>query len=276
MLRAALFPVIAVLTVNVGARPLAADHIRVELITEKNALIPGQRAWLALRLTHDPHWHTYWINPGDSGLPTRLHWDLPPGFEAGEVAWPTPRRFQVGGLYNFGYDGRVLLPVPIDVPADAPAGSTAHLAVEAKWLVCREECIPGKAQLKLALPVAKSATAYARWQRPFAAARRLQPIASAWIGGAQLSGDRVEVALSGSDLPESGKVDAFAVQSGIVGYAPPQVSLRNGVLSLVFPKSEYFTMIPEKLDLLIVDGAQPAARTITVPFAAAAPAAVSH
>ena len=104
-------------------------------------------------LRHEPHWHTYWINPGDSGLPTTLAWTLPPGLKTQDIAWPLPKRFDVGGLYNFGYDGEVVLPVALSVPADAEPGTTAHIAVEAKWLVCREECIPGKASLTLDLPI---------------------------------------------------------------------------------------------------------------------------
>ena len=259
------------------ARPVAGDHVRVELVSEKNAFVPGQRAWLALRLTHEPHWHTYWINPGDSGLPTTLRWDLPPKFQAGDIAWPAPRRFEVGGLYNFGYDGRVLLPVAIDVPVDARVGSTVHLSAEAKWLVCREECIPGKATLKLALPVARSAAPYSRWQRTFAAARALQPAAAAWTGSARLDGERLDVTLSGADLPAAERLDAFAVQTRVVGYAPPRVSRRDGDLSLVFSKSEYFATVPATLDLLIVDGTPPGfahARAVTVPVTVAgAPAA---
>jgi len=161
--------------VPASARPFAADHVRVELIAEDNAFVPGRRAWLGLRFVHEPHWHTYWINPGDSGLPTKLQWHLPEGFEAGAIDWPAPQRFEAGGIVNFGYDGRALLLVPVDVPASARLGATAHVAVDAKWLVCREECIPGKVTLKLALPVAKSAHAFARWQRAFAAARARKP-----------------------------------------------------------------------------------------------------
>ena len=85
------------------AEPVPAEHVAVELIAERTALVPGGTAWLGLRLRHDPHWHTYWINPGDSGLETRLKWTLPPGFQAGAIAWPAPRRLAAGELTNFGY-----------------------------------------------------------------------------------------------------------------------------------------------------------------------------
>ena len=149
-----------VLLALAAAAPVASaaardeNHVAVTLVSEQTALVPGKTAWLGIVLKHQPHWHTYWVNPGDSGLPTKLRWQLPPGFKAGDIAWPAPQRFSAGEVYNFGYAGQVLLPVPIEIPADAKPGTKARLAVEAKWLVCREECIPGKATLKMSLPIA--------------------------------------------------------------------------------------------------------------------------
>src|SRR3982751_3346550 len=82
-----------------------AEHVSVELISEHSELAPGQSLQLGLLLRHEPHWHTYWINPGDSGLPTTVTWTLPEGLKTQDIAWPMPKRFDVGGLYNFGFDG---------------------------------------------------------------------------------------------------------------------------------------------------------------------------
>jgi thiol:disulfide interchange protein DsbD len=259
--------VFACAVVPASARPLAADHVRVELIAEDNAFVPGRRAWLGLHFVHEPHWHTYWINPGDSGLPTKLQWHLPEGFQAGAVAWPAPQRFESGGIVNFGYDGRALLLVPVDVPASARAGTSAHVAVDAKWLVCREECIPGKATPKLALPIAKSAHAFPRWQRAFAAARARVPAAAAWTGKAESAGERIRVTLAGPDLPTAG-ADAFVVQPQVVGSERPQLRRDGPRLVVDFPRSEYFSAPPSALDLVVSDGGR--ARRVSVPFAAGA------
>jgi hypothetical protein len=48
--------------------------------------------WVGLQLAHQPEWHTYWKNAGDSGLPTQLQWTLPPGVSAGDIAWPVPKK----------------------------------------------------------------------------------------------------------------------------------------------------------------------------------------
>ncbi|WP_257389137.1 protein-disulfide reductase DsbD domain-containing protein, partial [Tahibacter caeni] len=136
-----------------SAAPLRSEHLTVELVAGKQALVAGRDNWLGLRLSHDAHWHTYWTNAGDTGLATRLEWTLPPGWQAGPIDWPAPERLQLGELFNFGYSGEALLPVAVRVPADARAGSTANVTVQAHWLVCREECIPGQARLSLDLPV---------------------------------------------------------------------------------------------------------------------------
>lgn len=253
--------------------PLSADHIRVELIADATALIPGQPAILGLHLTHEPHWHTYWVNPGDSGLPTKLVWHLPAGFEAGEIAWPTPARFAVGDLYNFGYDGDVLLPVKIDVPADAKIGSSVHIAADASWLVCREECVPGKTSLAVNLPVRQSATRSTKHSKLFDTAHARQPEPAAWNGQARTRGNRVEVVLSGETIPAAGDLDAFVVQRKIASNSPPQITRADNGLTLLFAKSDYFTSAPPQIELLLRAGAGAGvhAWTVTLPLQADQP-----
>ena len=242
----------SLLTVSVAhAAAVADEHLEVELVGARDALVPGQTAWLGLRLKHAPQWHTYWINPGDSGLPTKLAWTLPAGYAAGGIAWPAPKRLDLGELTNFGYDGEALLPVPIKVPADAAIGTRAHLAVEAKWLVCHEECIPGKATLTLDLPVAQTA-ADTPYRQLFAHARASQPQPAPWPAQARLAGDRIEIAVRGTNLPDVPR-DGFVVQTRVVANAPPHIEARNGELLLTFAKSDYFTALPKQFDLVLLD-----------------------
>ena len=245
------------LTVLIAMVPLLAwaqdEHVRVTLLSEYAALVPGATAWFGVRLQHEPHWHTYWVNPGDSGLPTKLAWQLPAGFHAGQIAWPAPQRISVSDLYNFGYAGDALLPVPVEVPADAKPGATAHIGAEVKYLVCREECIPGKASVALDLPVRATAAATEQ-QAPFAAARAAQPRNATWTGAAYMHGDRLEVELRGADLPTV--TDVFVVQRQLVDYAPPQISRTGDELKLSFAKSDYFVSAPPQIDLLLRAGVQ--------------------
>ena len=118
-------------------------------------------------------WHTYWRNPGDSGLPTRARWEVPAGFAAGEIQWPYPSRFASGPLVNYGYEGEVLLPVEIHVPASVPEPQV-RIAARVDWLECQEACLPGRADLSLTLPV-HAASASTPEAALFADARRRLP-----------------------------------------------------------------------------------------------------
>jgi thiol:disulfide interchange protein len=136
-----------------GAQPVRVDNAEAELVAAVDALVPGQPLAIGLRIKHDPHWHTYWQIPGDSGLPTTINWQLPAGYVAGPIEWPVPKRLPVGPLVNFGYEGELLLPVQIAVPAATVVGQTVQLKARAEWLICKDVCIPGGADLQLALPV---------------------------------------------------------------------------------------------------------------------------
>ncbi|HJT99439.1 MAG TPA: protein-disulfide reductase DsbD domain-containing protein [Rhodanobacteraceae bacterium] len=253
--------------------PAAGEHVSVALIGEHTALVPGQSSQLGLLLRHEPHWHTYWINPGDSGLPTTLAWTLPQGFKAADIDWPVPKRFDVGGLYNFGYDAEVVLPITLAVPADAKAGTSAHLSVDAKWLVCREECIPGKATLTLDLPiVAEEAKPDARWTMQFARARLAAPQATAWKSETRLDGERIRITLRGPSLPEkTDDLDAFVETRRVVDNQRPAIRRDGEALTIEFGKSEYFTAAPETIDLVVTQPSATGARgwRVQVPFAAA-------
>jgi len=166
-----------------------------------------------------------------------------------------------------------LLPVRLDVPVNAKPGTAARLAVEARWLVCREECIPGKAMLTLDLPIAAESAKDSRWQAAFAAARAAQPQPAQWTGAAHDRGDRIEITLAGAELPLNPDLDAFVVQRQVVGYAPPQINRGGNALTLSFAKSEYYTTAPATLDLLLVAGAPPDTRAWSAhaPLVAAKP-----
>ncbi len=144
------------------ASPLSAlpntepPHVKADLLSESTTVRPGTPFTVAVRLRHDPGWHTYWRNPGDAGLPTRVEWRLPPGFSAGEIQWPVPGRIGDETVLNYGYTGELLLPVEIVPPGILPKGNAA-LAARLTWLECKDICLPGEADVSLRLPVSDRA-----------------------------------------------------------------------------------------------------------------------
>ena len=257
-------------TESVRASAVQADHLRIELLSESSALVPGSTHWLGVYLRHAPHWHTYWINPGDSGLPTRLDWQLPDGYAAGAIEWPAPSRFEVGGLYNFGYANDILLPVALQVPSSAAPDTSANLSVTAKWLICEEECIPGQADLQLQLPVAHESVPTAS-AALFAQARAATPVATDWSGSARLDQGRFDIRLSGAGLPPVDTLDVFAVQRRLLDNAPATLRRERDGLRILVDRNDYFVSTPPELELVLTstmtNGAA-AAWQVRVPFSA--------
>ncbi|MEO7743610.1 MAG: thioredoxin family protein [Usitatibacter sp.] len=134
------------------------EHVEAELVTEKMAAQPGKPLAVGLKLRMADHWHTYWKNPGDSGLPTRIQWVLPEGWKAGEIQWPYPKPLPVGPLMNYGYEDEVVLLSELTPPADTRPGSYP-IKANAEWLVCKDICIPEKGELDIVMPVAAGAPA---------------------------------------------------------------------------------------------------------------------
>ncbi len=174
------------------AAPPASKHVQPELVADVETIAAGRPFQAGLRLRMDPEWHTYWKNPGDSGLATRLTWKLPDGFQAGPIEWPYPKVFKQGPVTSYGYTDEVLLPVTITPPATLAAGTSVTLAARADWLECREACLPGRRELSVVLPVRGEAPRASAQAPAFAAARARLPQAGAgWTFEARETPDKV-------------------------------------------------------------------------------------
>ncbi|HVO87448.1 MAG TPA: thioredoxin family protein [Casimicrobiaceae bacterium] len=192
--------------------PVKTEHVVAELVAADKAVSPGQTLDVALRLDIQKGWHTYWRNPGDSGLPTTLAWKLPQGYGAGDIEWPAPHALPAGPLVNYGYENEVMHLVRVSVPRDAVPGSTANLAARADWLVCKETCIPDGADLTLSLPIAAKSTPDPRWSAPIAAARAALP--------RPLQGWKVEARGEGATVVVSLTSTAGAIDAGTLRFFP--------------------------------------------------------
>ena len=129
-------------------------HAHVQLVFPIPHVFPGggtNNAGLYFKL--EPGWHVYWLNPGDSGEPPRISWTVPNGFRFGPLEFPAPERLPLGPLMDYGYENEVLFPFQIDMASGLTSGSTITLDANVNWLVCREVCIPEKAQLEETLDV---------------------------------------------------------------------------------------------------------------------------
>ena len=169
---------VAVVLYAAGAHGAATPipHGTLELIAENRWVTPGQRFSLGLHFQLEKGWHIYWVNPGDSGEPPRITWQLPPGLSPGVIEWPAPRRLGTSSIVDFGYEDAVTLILPVYAESSLAAQPLARLGAEIRVLVCREVCIPGKTQLSLTLPIKSLPPAPdVRTRELFAAARKDLP-----------------------------------------------------------------------------------------------------
>lgn len=214
---------------DVAATPVRHGEVSVELVSEVESVHPGQPLWVALRFEVSPGWHINWRNAGDAGLPPTVAWDLPPGYSAGEIQWPFPERLIVDPLASYGYQGKVLLPVQI-VPPDSASGPLT-LRAKVDWLVCRNSCIPGSAQVELVLPVSNSAPSTdSRWHTEFADTRFHLPLSSSdWTTRARLSSESIEFTLTPPTWWEGDPGDVFFLPyaSDLISNNAPQHFIRR-------------------------------------------------
>ncbi|MBK5204800.1 MAG: thioredoxin family protein [Polaromonas sp.] len=232
----------------------STEQVRAELLAwAPEGIEAGKPVWLGVQLTQQPEWHTYWKNPGDSGLPTRLEWTLPTGVTAGDIAWPTPKKIRIGTLANYGYEGTVLLPVPLTV---APGFNAAQLDIQLKatWLVCKEVCIPQDGEFALQLPV-KGSTALNGSTFAAAFAASPKPLGGE---GSQIEVDATAVKVSLTGLPAAlqGKTLDFFPETGslIEPAAPWQQAWQGAVWTAQLPLSGQRSESPRVLPLVVALG----------------------
>lgn len=203
------------------------NRVSARLISEDESIRPGGSFVVGLRLEMDEGWHTYWKNPGDSGMPTRIEWSLPEGFTAKETLWPYPGRFETAGLVSFGYEGEVVLLTEMEAPAELEPGSTIELQAKVEWLACKEECVAGRANLSLELPVKdRIPKRQERWAALFEKTRTDLPrLLEHWEINASLDKEKayIHIIPSASFGREMRDILFFPEQEGIVQYAESQL-----------------------------------------------------
>jgi len=210
---------------SIAASEPEAPRVRVELVSEVRAIAPGQTFWVALYQRIAPGWHTYWLNPGDSGEPPRIEWALPSGFTAGEITWPFPERIPVGPAMTYGYSGEIVLPIPVTAPAGLAPGAHVTLRGQASWLVCEKTCIPEEAPIALTFPVVGGAPPPdPRGAALIAAARQTVPTPSPWPAFFVATPEDVTLTVSAPGLMAERISDVwfYPARWGAIDLAAPQ------------------------------------------------------
>jgi thiol:disulfide interchange protein len=240
------------------------ERVRAELMAHApDGADAGKTVWVGLQLAHQPEWHTYWKNSGDSGLPTQLEWTLPVGVLAGDIAWPTPKKIPIGTLANYGYENTVLLPVPLTItPEFKPSllNSDLEVKLKASWLVCKKECIPEDGQFVLKIPV-RSSTALngGAFQAAFDA--QPKPVLSGGLmpaSGVQIDGSVLNITLQNLPVGVRGKqLEFFPEIAEVIETSGKWTQAWNGaVWTARVPISSQRSASPAVLPVVVADGTQ--------------------
>lgn len=201
------------------------EQVRARLVASVNAVYPGAEILLGVNQRIIPHWHTYWKNPGDSGLPTRIDWRLPQNAVAGDILWPVPGRFTLGPVTNYAYADEVTLLSPVKVADDVRPGSLFSVEAKVKWLVCEEICIPQQVELGLTLPVVADRQAAGPGSPLVREAHATMPEESPWPASVDYGQDEITLRLAGGELNAGSIADIsfFPDRWGRIDHGAPQV-----------------------------------------------------
>lgn len=238
-----------------GPSVVTTERTRAELLAHApDGLGPDKQVWLGLRLTHQRGWKSYWLNPGDAGLPTRLQWSLPRGVTAGDIRWPVPSKFLLGPLVNYGYAGTVLLPAPVsfssDFSLDDYARSDLEVKLKAQWLVCSDVCIPEEGEFSLRIaPHSSHASDAAAFQASWSAQTR-ELAGSSRI---DIEGSSLVVRVTGLAASLVGqKLDFFPETPGVIEASAPWTQQWDGsVWTARVPLSPQRLESPQTLPMVL-------------------------
>ena len=215
----------------------SARHVVATLVAKSRNAVPGRPLQLALRQQIATGWHTYWVNPGDSGLPTTVDWTLPEGFKADPIVWSTPVRFNYGPVVGYGYQTEVLLPITVHVPETAASGTEITLSAHASWLVCSDVCEPEDARLTITLPVGTQLEADPTWVQAFAETAARTPRPNPFPVTATLAGGAVVVHLATGDATGLRDVAFFPLNADVIRNDAPQAVVADaGGLTLTLQR----------------------------------------
>ena len=218
--------------------PVDTGKVTASLVSSHDSVAPGQEFYIALRTELDEHWHTYWRNPGDSGEPVQIDWDLPDGVTAGDIHWPLPRPIATGPIVNYGFEGTPLFPVKFTVSKEAKPGSVITVVSNFYYLVCYDICIPEQGSASLPIAVGDM-TEDTRWKTEIEAALIATPRPGSTKGGIKKSEDGLDISFT--NLPEGdfSKAYFFPYEHGILAHSEAQVISRGSKGLNLTTKADY-------------------------------------
>ncbi len=242
-----------------SSESMTTPQTTVTLITEREAVAPGESMKIGFYFQIKPEWHLYWKNPGDSGLPPRVELEsAPDGSQFSDLIFTQPVRIPFKTQMNFGYEKEALFLVDWKAPSSVQPGESIRVDAKLKWLICKEECLPGKADLSISLPVVDpQASKNANGTHEALFKKYTAQIPAAFEGtvrkGEDASLAQFTLAFQPVD-PKIRKIDLLPeTEMHYSLFSAPKIERTGDELRLTFTQKE-FKHLTEAAGLLILDG----------------------
>lgn len=203
-------------------------HSKAELVAETPNPAPGKTVTLAVRMTPDPGWHSYWKNPGDAGFGMTIDWTLPKGVTVGPLRYPVPQTLLIGTLMNHVYEHEHGILIDLAVDKSIAPGTALSISGKGSWLACSASlCLPQKGNFKLDLVAGDGKIAAADAAR-FDSWRAALPQPMDQPSLYAIKGDRIEIAIPFASTAQADQAYFFAETTDLFRYAAPQSVRRSG------------------------------------------------
>lgn len=237
---------------NAPSRP---TYSTASLVIAQPVAAPGSMVNVGIRFVTENGWHIYWQNPGDSGEPPRIQWQLPAGVNATELEWPTPTRMTSSAGTDYGYQGTTVLLARLQIPPDAQPGSIS-VGGNLRWLACHDICVPESTELKAPIRIASAGSVDGGAQQMLqsAADHLPRPLPAGFHPIADNSSDGFRLTLTTTE-PITHAEFFPSEESQIDNGASQPMSAHSGTVSLMLKKSEYLQQQPQNLrGVLVLNG----------------------
>ncbi len=234
-------------------KPKAEDLVKIELFTDHVKALPGSTFLLSVKFLIQKDWHTYWVNPGDAGLPTVVELDLPKGWHSADMIFPIPQKIKFDEFANYGYEKEVLHLIPITVAANADTGNV-KIDVLVKFLVCKEECLTGSKKLNFSINVSHMHELNIAMLPIFGEFSSELPLKEhPLIAKASIVEDKLTLDLSGMELIYFKNLTFFPIEEGyMINGAEQKLTQAGSSTTFRLELDQYREANPDRIKGLIV------------------------
>ena len=196
------------------AEPVNTGHAKVSLVTDYIYSSDNSEMIVGIKMDMQKHWHTYWKNPGDSGGPVKVDWQLPEGVTVSDVNWPAPELIPYPPLMTYGYEDFVIFPFKLTIPKGL---DQFDIVADVDFLICDDICVPEKATLKNSLNSLDIDSRLTDWVLKVPSV--MLPVIS------EINNNYLELRFSNNDQIKS--INFFIEDENIVSYSGKQILIKE-------------------------------------------------